>query len=167
MSLFVESYMKKYRILNLPKNRIILVILIMIIYIPLFSQTPSVRQLVSFPEEYLGKTITFKNIYWWPVLESHKDNTSKIIYYQIKLNVSEETEEQHYVMGAMNKIMGVVLKKIAKQLVNNNMSGYYNSYYGTVTGKVIRTDIYGSEYLFVISKIVYQYQSGIIINTFE
>ena len=70
-------------------------------------------------------------------------------------------------MGGMSKIMGVVKKKIAKQLVDNNMSGHENNYYGTLTGKVIKADIFGSEYFFVISKINYHYPDGKVIKVFE
>ena len=63
-------------------------------------------------------------------------------------------------MGGLAKIMGVVQKKITRQLVNKDMSGYVHNYYGTVTGKVIKADIYGSEYFFLISKIVHQVVVG-------
>ena len=48
-------------------------IFLFFIQFQLFCQSPSVRELSIFPEEYLGKTITLKNLWWYPVLEDFKD----------------------------------------------------------------------------------------------
>ncbi len=104
----------------------------------------------SFPEDYSGKTITFSDIKILPMLnEIHG-------YYSVRIDLGKSPyDDDEWVFGAFDKIYGVVQKEIAKQMINNEIGGSsQNLYYGTITGKVIKSDvIFGFDYLFVISKI--------------
>ena len=119
------------------------------------GQTP--KKVHTFPEEYVGKIITFKNIRYWPILEEFSG------YYTVQIDLSTpETilnlsvyNETEWGFKLLNKIVGVVEKDIARLMINKEVGGYNTFYYGTITGTVIKSDkIFGSDYLFVITKII-------------
>jgi hypothetical protein len=104
----------------------------------------------TFPEDYVGKTITFKDTRFWPILEEREG------YYVVQIDVAKSLlYDQEWGFGLMQKIVGVVKKDIAKQMINIDIGGYDNYYYGTLKGKVIKNDaIWPSKFMFVISKII-------------
>ncbi|MBU0475427.1 MAG: hypothetical protein KKF62_14865 [Bacteroidetes bacterium] len=127
----------------------------------------TVNKLSTFPEDYINKEISFKDIWWYPTLASYKNDIDGKTYYQVMLQISASNEEKHFGMGGMDKIMGVVNKNIAMELTNDNKNGYVYNYLGDVFGKVIKTKTFGSEYFFVIKKIIHHSPEGIIIKTYN
>jgi hypothetical protein len=110
------------------------------------SQTP--KQVQLFPQEYLGKTITFKNIAYMPTLTEMKG------MYLVGIDIEGEGAEE-FGFGSLDKITGAVGASIAKQMSKKGYGGYSKFYYGSVTGKVVKKSLsFGSNYVFVISKIV-------------
>ena len=130
------------------KKTVLCFLLILFSVLTTYSQTP--KQVNSFPEEYNGKTITFKNIRYWPILDEYQG------YYRVEIDVAPSiNDEREWGFEPLNKIKGVVGKDIAKQMINKEIGGYNKFYYGTVTGTVIKNDkISGSAYLFLITKII-------------
>lgn len=116
--------------------------------VSIYAQTP--KQVNSFPEDYIGKTIIFKNIAYWPILK--EDNG----YYSVCISISNSYGElSSWGFQRLDKIIGVVEKGIAKQMINQNLGGYADYYFGTVTGTVVKSkQVFGSDYLFIISKIL-------------
>jgi hypothetical protein len=131
------------------------------------SNQPSVYELVNFPEDHKGETITYNNIWWFPTLSAIEDKNDNIIYYQFQLDRSWKKEEKDFGMGRMDNIMGAVTKEIARQLTTDGRSGWSDCYYGDVTGHVKEVEKYGSNYLFVITRIVYHYNNGTLIKVYE
>lgn len=111
------------------------------------AQTP--RKVNAFPEEYVGKTITFHNIAFWPTLFELSG------YYNVEIDVSGEPDDPSWSFGSNNKIFGAVTKSIAHQIISSNNGGYKQYLFGTVTGKVIRSSkVFNAEYIFLITRIV-------------
>src|SRR5690606_2546171 len=103
----------------------------------------NLKKVNTFPEEYVGNKITFKNIKYWPTLKSF-DN-----YYTVQLGLVNE--EEVWCFQTLDDIIGVVKKKIAKQMIEEDIGGYDKYYYGTVEGTVVESDeIFGSDYIFII-----------------
>lgn len=143
-------------------------ILIFFITTLINSQTLiTTKELSSFPEDYLNKEISFSDIRWYPTLVGYKNEIDGKTYYQVMLQISSQNEELHFGMGGMDKIMGVVNKTIARKLTNDDKNGYEHNYFGDVYGKVIKTKTFGSEFFFVIKKIIYHNSVGIIIKTYN
>lgn len=112
-----------------------------------FTQTP--KKVNAFPEDYIGKTITFKNIAFFPTLHELGG------YYSVNINISDNPDSEQWGFDSLNKIYGAVGKVIAKQIINSNGGGYDQYLYGTVTGKVIKSSkVFGSSYVFLITKII-------------
>lgn len=110
----------------------------------------SAKKVNSFPEDYVGKTITFNNTRYLPSLKEWWG------YYTVEIDIAAELYYEHeWGFEMFDKIIGVVDKEIAKQMINKDIGGYNSLYYGSVTGKVIKSDeIVGSDYIFLITKIV-------------
>ena len=130
------------------KKVFVLLVLVFLCNSNMYSQTA--KKVNSFPEDYLEKTITFSNTRYWPILFEFDG------YYTIQIDISSSIyEEREWGFKTFNKIIGVVKKNIAKQMISKDIGGYNSYYYGTVTGKVIKSDkIFGSDYLFVINKVI-------------
>jgi hypothetical protein len=130
------------------KLKLSLLILILFIVSPFaFTQTP--KRVNTFPEDYVGKTITFRNIAFWPTLHELGG------YYSVNINISDDPDSEQWGFDSLNKIYGGVGKAIAKQIINSNGGGYDQYLYGTVVGKVIKTSkVFGSKYVFLITKII-------------
>jgi len=142
-------------------------ILIIIASLSAIGQKVSVKELSTFPEDYLGKTITFKNVWWYPTLSNKKNNLDGITYYQVQLGVTDKYGNlTSFEMGGMAKIQSVVKKSFAKKLTTDGKNGYEKNYFGDVTGKVIKAKTFSSSYFFLISKIVYHNPDGSIITTY-
>lgn len=118
------------------------------------GQETTLKQIANFPEDYVGKTFTFKSIWWYPTLATCENKLDGQTYYQIMLDISGDGNKE-FAMGGMSTIMGVTTKSIAKQLTTDNKSGYDYHYFGDIKGKVIKTKTFGSKYLFVISEIIH------------
>lgn len=145
------------------------IVFVLLLCLPLFSFAQSsvdIKDVANFPEDYVGKTITFKNIYWWPQLYDIKDKVSEITYYRIDINVSGDPNRTEWKFGSMQKIAGVVTKPIAKKLTADGKSGLKSFYLGDVTGKVIKANFFGNDYFFVITKIVSKDNAGNITTTY-
>jgi len=129
-------------------KKTLLFLIILFTVIPVKAQTP--KQVHSFPEEYIGKTITFKNIRYWPILDEYQG------LYRVEIDIAASLEEEReWGFEPLSKIKGVVSKDIAKQMIDKGVGGYNNIYYGTITGTVIKNDqILGSPYYFQITKII-------------
>lgn len=112
------------------------------------AQVP--KKINAFPEDYVGKTLTFKNTAFWPRLHELSG------YYEVQINVSDDLNADEWGFGSMDKIYGAVTKPLAKKMINANFGGDNTQfYYGTVTGKVIKSSkVFGSDYIFLITKIV-------------
>lgn len=112
------------------------------------AQTP--KKVSSFPEDYIGKTITFRNIAFWPKLHELSG------YYEVLINVSDDPNGDEWRFGSLAKIYGAVGKNLAKKMINANFGGGNTQYYyGTVTGKIIKSSkVFGSDYIFLITKLV-------------
>ncbi len=132
----------------------ILVCLLLFKVVGGFGQETTLKEIANFPEDYLGKTFTFKNIWWYPTLVQIENKLDGQTYYQIMLDISGVGNKE-FELGAMSKIMGVTTKSIAKQLTTDAKSGYDYHYFGDVTGKVVKTKTFGSDYLFVLIDIVH------------
>jgi hypothetical protein len=127
-----------------------------------YSQTPQAVR--SFPEDYVGKTITFKNVAFWPTL--HESGG----YYNIQIAVSARGEEYDFGFASLDRVYGCVLKPIAKQIIKSNLGGYQSYLYGTVTGRIYRTSkVFGSKYIFLITKIINHplYEPENVVHTFS
>ncbi len=131
----------------------------------LLGQTP--KELNAFPEEFVGKSITFKNIWYWPILKEYAG------YYTVQLDISnalDVSDRMELGFTTLCKSMGVVEKDIAKQMIKKEIGGYNQMYYGTVTGTMIKSNkILGTGYLFVLSKIINHHRNNFNspINVFE
>lgn len=114
------------------------------------GQTP--KKVNMFPEEYNGKIITFKNIWFWPILTEYNG------YYTVQLDISDAigiSDNMEIGFKVFSKITGAVRKDIAKQMINKDIGGYNSWYYGTVKGVVVKSSKMGySEYIFLITKII-------------
>jgi len=132
------------------KKSTLSIIIFLFSTLTLIGQTP--KKVNMFPEEYNGKTITFKNIWLWPILKEYNG------YYTVQLDISdaiEISEDMEIGFKVFNKITGAVRKDIAKQMINKDIGGYNNWYYGTVKGTVVKSSKIGySEYIFLITKII-------------
>ena len=53
----------------------------------------------------------------------------------------------------LDKVRGAVNKDLAKKLINEDIGGSGKYYFGSITGKVIPSSAYGSQYYFLINKI--------------
>ena len=132
-------------------------ILVILFFLPLLEavgQEATLKQIANFPEDYVGKTFTFKNIWWYPTLVAIENKLDGQTYYQMMLDISGNGNKE-FAMGGMSTIMGVTTKTIAKKLTTDNKSGYDYHYFGDIKGKVIKTKTFGSKYLFVISEIIH------------
>lgn len=133
-----------------------------------FAQQPSVLQLTRFPEDFLGKTVTFKNIWWYPVLHNVRDTKTRIEYFSIQLDVSEGDGDRSFSStGAMSKVGSVVGRKIAKQLAADHKGGYEYNYLGDIAGYIVKAHTFGNEYFFVITKIVHHETDGTLIKVYQ
>jgi hypothetical protein len=113
-------------------------------------QNGNLKKVNSFPEEYIGNKIIFKNIKYWPTLVSFSN------YYTVQLGLI--SEDGQWCFQTLDKIIGVVGKKIAKQMIDEGIGGYGKFYYGTVEGEVIKSgEIFGSHYIFIVTKIINHY----------
>ena len=66
----------------------------------IYCQTSiTVRKLSSFPEDYLNKEISFKDIWQYPILTSSKNDIDGKTYYEVKLQITSPNEEEHFGMG--------------------------------------------------------------------
>ncbi|WDF55263.1 hypothetical protein [Mucilaginibacter sp. KACC 22063] len=111
------------------------------------AQTP--KKVNQFPEDYLGKTVTFKNVAFWPRL--HELNG----YYEVLINTSDDVDGDTWGFGSLDKIYGAVMKPLAKKMISANFGGKTTQYYyGSVTGRIIKSKVFGSDYIFLITKIV-------------
>jgi hypothetical protein len=130
------------------KKASLLFVTILLSMLTSMSQTP--KQVNAFPEEYIGKSITFKNIRYWPILDEYQG------YYSVQIDVASSlNNDREWGFASLHKIKGVVEKDIAKQMINKAIGGYNKFYYGTVTGIVIKNDkVSSSAFLFVITKII-------------
>jgi hypothetical protein len=92
-------------------------------------------------------------------------------YYTVQIDISSSIyKEREWGFKTFSKVIGAVEKEIAKQMINKDIGGYNTYYYGAVTGKVIKSDkIFGSDYIFVITKIINHppNEPESIINQFE
>lgn len=131
-----------------------------------YCQTP--KKVNTFPEDYVGKTISFRDIKYWPLLVEYNG------YYTVQIDVSnsswENEVEREWGFKVLNQIIGVVGKDIAKQMINKDVGGYNHLYFGAVTGTVVKSDlIFGSHYMFIIPKIINYSPSdpNLIIDVFQ
>lgn len=129
-------------------KKIIILTLLLISATGLSAQTP--MKVNVFPEDYIGKTITFTNTAFWPRL--HELNG----YYEVLINVSDGLDGDEWGFGSLDKIYGAVNKALAKKMLSAGFGGENTQYYyGTVTGRVIKSSkAFGSDYIFLITKIV-------------
>lgn len=124
----------------------ILLISVLLITLNIKAQTP--KQVQNFPQDYVGKTITFKNVAYMPTLKKFKD------MYLIGIDIEGEGNEE-FGFGSLDGITGAVGSNIARQMSKKGYGGYTKFYYGSVTGKVVKKSLsFGSDYVFVITKIV-------------
>jgi hypothetical protein len=130
------------------KRKLLPILILLLINTTINAQTA--KNVHTFPEDYIGKTITYENIRYWPVLKEFNG------YYTVQIDIAASLiEEREWGFQTMNKVIGVVEKNIAKQMINKEIGGYKSFYYGTIVGSVIKSNkIFGSEYLFVVTKII-------------
>jgi len=114
----------------------------------LFGQ--SAKKVNSFPEDYVEKTITFNNTRYKPILTEFGG------YYTVQIDIAASIyDEREWGFQIPDHIIGVVDKEIAKQMINKDIGGYKFFYYGSVTGKVIKSDNkMWLGYWFIITKII-------------
>lgn len=127
-----------------------------------YAQTP--KQVSTFPESYVGKTITFKNIAYLPSLHESEG------LYLVGIDIANRNPEAEFGFGSLDKITAAVPKSIAKQMIDKDISGYGTLYYGSVTGTVVKRSLsWTSKYVFLISKIVNHrlYEDDKPIETFK
>ena len=126
------------------------VVILTIIFSTLAANCQTTKKVHTFPEEYVGRTITFKNIRYWPILVEFGG------YYTVQIDISSSVyTEAEWGFQTLNKIIGVVGKDIAKQMINKEIGGYNMHYYGTVTGTIMKSDkVFGSHYIFLMTKLV-------------
>ena len=147
-------------------KKIVLIIIFFSILKSVNCQETTLKEISNFPEDYIGKTFTFKNIWWYPTLVKKENKLDGQLYYQVMLDISGNGSKE-FAFGAMENIMAVTIKPIARQLTTDNKSGYNYNYYGDIKAKVIKTDTFGSDYLFVITEIVHHYPGGELIKTYK
>lgn len=129
------------------KKTFLLIIVILSFGLIQKSIGQTMKQLRQFPEEYVGKIITFSDIRFWPILHEVSN------YYTVELNIATYPDEE---WGFSNgtKIVCVVGKEIAKKMINEDIGGYNTNYYGAVTGTVIKSDkIFLAKYIFELKKV--------------
>jgi len=135
--------------------------------VPTHIRNATPFQVSRFPERYLGHEITFRNIWWYPSLAPVTDNSTNTEYFGVYPNVSQVGGIDFQGMGALGKTRGVVPGRIAEQLVLHGIGGYEMNYFGTITGRLIRAEAFGSEYFFVIHKIVHHGTEGTELRVFQ
>ncbi|MEO8399834.1 MAG: hypothetical protein ABI550_08490 [Ignavibacteriaceae bacterium] len=107
------------------------------------------RDVNNFPEDYVDQMLVFKNIRYWPTLQKMAD------YYTIQIDIANSGQEREWGFVTMSTIIGVVEKDIAKKMSKDEVGGYNKFYFGTITGRVIKSkEIFGSDYIFIITKII-------------
>ena len=124
-------------------NKILFIILFATI---IKAQTPN--QVSVLPGDYLNKTITFQQAKIQPTF-SELDG-----YYVIEISVNENMEKSNWDFGLLDKITGVIDKKMVKKFVNSGVMKL-QEYHGSIIGKVIKRKNalnVGSDYLFIIKE---------------
>ena len=142
-------------------------ILTAIVIMTLSIEAQTLKELSLFPEDYLGKTITFTNGLWYPTLIDKKNQLDGINYYQIALGNADENGNLISIeLASMSKIQGVVKKSFAKKLTADGKSGEDYYYWGSITGKVVKAKMYRCDYFFIISKIESYTSAGVYLKTY-
>ena len=129
------------------KPSLLFVSILILCFDVLVAQTP--KKVNTFPEDFVGKTITFDNLQLWPILVEFSG------YYTVQIDLAGPNHtDSEWGFKTLNKVIGVVGKGIAQELISDNVGGYNHSYFGAVKGIIIKSNkIFGSAYIFEITEL--------------
>jgi hypothetical protein len=125
-----------------------------------------IQMVGTFPEDYVGQTLTFDKVYGWFRLE--KQSTDKSSGGLYKVTICNSNSDCFSKLGILcNKIIPVVNKKLAQQLVEKDLSSDDLKYICRLTAKVIGKKMRNFDYMLLISKIEIYSDSGKIIEVYQ
>jgi hypothetical protein len=116
----------------------------------------------AFPEEYENKRIILNDIWIWCKAEK----VLKSDYYSILLYMPNN--EFNTISSNDSNIDSVMIKKLAKKIINNKSLDSENTkYLANVYGKIKKNVYWFSEYTFIVDKIEFKTWSGSVSETIE
>lgn len=126
-----------------------------------------IRKVGSFPENYVNKTIQLDKIYVWFRLEvSPADQNNERFY---KVTLCDSNSDCFSKLGIKTEIIvPIVKKKLALQLINDELSNDEYKYISRITGKVLKKKLGKYNYVLLISTIeIYNEDSSEIIDIYK
>ena len=120
----------------------------------------------TFPENYVGQTLTFGKTWVWFRLSARPSSDKSSDYYRIE--ICSSSNDCYTKLGLGNKdIVAVVDKSMAAKLIDADLSSENIEYIARVTGTVKKKLLFCCKYGYLINKIEIYSTTGQLIETLQ